>query len=113
MRDMDLDGIETAALFPSAALVLAAVTHRGVSCAFARIINDWIATYRELAAHQGEGRAWLAPKLALSRHSTFEEAQAAAEAIANVWQLGGVIEPGAAVEKRQAAQPVGVFIKDE
>lgn len=48
----------------------------------------WIATYRELSAQQGEERSWLAHKLALSRHSTFEEAQAAAEAIVGSWQLG-------------------------
>jgi XRE family transcriptional regulator, fatty acid utilization regulator len=48
----------------------------------------WIATYRELGAQQGEERAWLAPKLTLTRHSTFEEAQAAAHAIAESWQLG-------------------------
>src|SRR5436309_4593884 len=49
----------------------------------------WIATYRELGAQQGEERSWLAHKLALSRHSTFEEAQAAADAIVGSWQLGG------------------------
>lgn len=48
----------------------------------------WIATYRELGAQQGEERSWLAHKLALSRHSTFEEAQAAAEAIVGSWHLG-------------------------
>lgn len=48
----------------------------------------WIATYRELSAQQGDERTWLAHKLALSRHSTFEEAQAAAEAIVGSWQLG-------------------------
>lgn len=48
----------------------------------------WIATYRELAAQQGEVPGWLEQKLALSRQSTFEEAQAAAEAIADRWQLG-------------------------
>ena len=48
----------------------------------------WIATYRELGTQQGEERAWLVHKLALSRHSTFEEAQAAAGAIADGWQLG-------------------------
>jgi len=48
----------------------------------------WIASYRELSAQQGEERSWLAHKLALSRHSTFEEAQAAANAIVDDWQLG-------------------------
>jgi len=48
----------------------------------------WIATYRELGAQQGEAPEWLEHKLALSRQSTFEEAQAAAEAIADRWQLG-------------------------
>jgi predicted TIM-barrel fold metal-dependent hydrolase len=59
LRDMDLDGIETAALFPSAALVLAAVTDRGASCAFARIINDWVATYRDHDRHRLIGIATL------------------------------------------------------
>ncbi len=48
----------------------------------------WIATYRELSAQQGEERSWLAHKLTLSRHSTFEEAQTAAQAIGEGWQLG-------------------------
>jgi len=48
----------------------------------------WIATYRELSAQQGEERSWLAHKLALSRRSTFEEAEAAADALVDAWQLG-------------------------
>jgi Zn-dependent peptidase ImmA (M78 family) len=48
----------------------------------------WIATYRELSAQQGEEPSWLAHKLALSRRSTFEEAQAAADALVGAWQLG-------------------------
>jgi predicted TIM-barrel fold metal-dependent hydrolase len=59
LQDMDLDGIETAALFPSAALVLAAITHRGASRAFAQIINDWIATYRDHDPHRLIGIATL------------------------------------------------------
>ncbi|MCG6987978.1 MAG: XRE family transcriptional regulator [Gemmatimonadetes bacterium] len=48
----------------------------------------WIATYRELGVQQGEEPRWLEPKLALTAHSSFEEAQAAGEAIVSRWKLG-------------------------
>lgn len=48
----------------------------------------WIATYRELGAQQGEQPAWLGQKLSLTPQSTFEEAQAAAKAIGEGWDLG-------------------------
>lgn len=48
----------------------------------------WIATYRELSAQQGDLPDWLEQKLALTLRSTFEEAQAAAAAIAERWELG-------------------------
>ena len=48
----------------------------------------WIATYRELGAQQGDAPDWLEHKLALTARSTFEEAQAAAESVAERWKLG-------------------------
>lgn len=48
----------------------------------------WIATYRELGAAEGAEPEWLEKKLALSPRSTFEEAQAAAEAVVQQWGLG-------------------------
>lgn len=48
----------------------------------------WIATFRELSAQQGDHPDWLEQRLALTSRSTFEEAQAAAAAIAQRWELG-------------------------
>ncbi len=48
----------------------------------------WIATYRELGAQEGLEPAWLAPKLALTARSSFEEAHAAAAQVAQRWELG-------------------------
>ncbi len=48
----------------------------------------WIATYRELSVQQGDKPQWLEPKLALTPRSTFEEAQAAAQAMVEHWRLG-------------------------
>lgn len=55
---------------------------------FEDLAGRWIATYRELGTQQGEERQWLEHKLALTPRSTFEEAQAAGEAIVNRWELG-------------------------
>ena len=56
--------------------------------AFQESAGRWIATYRELGAQQGAEPAWLEHKLALTRQSTFEDAQAAAEALGARWALG-------------------------
>jgi Zn-dependent peptidase ImmA (M78 family)/transcriptional regulator with XRE-family HTH domain len=50
----------------------------------------WIATYRELGAQEGAVPDFLETKLALTRQSTFEAAQAAGESVAARWQLGDV-----------------------
>jgi transcriptional regulator with XRE-family HTH domain len=48
----------------------------------------WIATYRELGAEEGQEPRWLESKLALTPRSSFEDAQAAAEALVEEWDLG-------------------------
>ena len=48
----------------------------------------WIAMYRELGAQQGKMPQWLAVKLALTPRSTYEQAQSAAQALVDHWQLG-------------------------
>lgn len=48
----------------------------------------WIALYRELSAEQGHERRWLEFSLALTEKSSFEDAQAAGEYVADRWQLG-------------------------
>jgi XRE family transcriptional regulator, fatty acid utilization regulator len=48
----------------------------------------WIALYRELEAEEGGQPQWLEQKLALTERSSFEDAQAAAQAIVERWGLG-------------------------
>ncbi|MCZ0936095.1 MAG: XRE family transcriptional regulator [Gemmatimonadetes bacterium] len=48
----------------------------------------WIAMYRELSLEQGIKPRWLESKLALTAGSSFEDAQAAGESVADRWQLG-------------------------
>ena len=48
----------------------------------------WIALYRELSREAGDPPRWLGYKLNLRPHSSFEDAQAAGEAAADVWELG-------------------------
>ena len=48
----------------------------------------WIAMYRELSREQGQKPRWLEFKLALTARSSFEDAQAAGESVAERWQLG-------------------------
>ena len=48
----------------------------------------WIAMYRELSLEQGQKQRWLEFKLALTARSSFEDAQAAGESVAQRWQLG-------------------------
>jgi Zn-dependent peptidase ImmA (M78 family)/DNA-binding XRE family transcriptional regulator len=50
----------------------------------------WIATWRRLGELQGEKPSALQPTLALSERNSFEEAQAAAEALVEELQLGDV-----------------------
>jgi Zn-dependent peptidase ImmA (M78 family) len=56
--------------------------------AFEERAGRWIALYRELEAEQGEQPHWLEHKLALTPRSSFEDAQSAAEALAEGWSLG-------------------------
>lgn len=48
----------------------------------------WIAMYRELSLEQGFEPRWLESKLALTAGSSFEDAQASGESVADRWQLG-------------------------
>lgn len=48
----------------------------------------WIALYRELSLEQGSKQRWLESKLALTVRSSFEDAQAAGESVADRWKLG-------------------------
>ena len=48
----------------------------------------WIALYRELSREAGDPPRWLGYKLNLNPHSSFEDAQAAGEAAAELWELG-------------------------
>lgn len=48
----------------------------------------WIALYRALSAEQGHERRWLEFSLPLTEKSSFEDAQAAGEYVADRWQLG-------------------------
>ncbi len=50
--------------------------------------GGWIAVYRELSTEQGHQQRWLEFKLALTAKSSFEDAQAAGEWVADRWQLG-------------------------
>lgn len=55
---------------------------------FQRRAGRWIAVYRELSREQGRRPRWLGHKLNLSPRSSFEDAQAAGEAAADLWGLG-------------------------
>jgi Zn-dependent peptidase ImmA (M78 family)/DNA-binding XRE family transcriptional regulator len=50
----------------------------------------WIATYRELGMQAGAEPRLLGKKLELTRRSSFEEAEAAAEMLWRTWKLGDV-----------------------
>lgn len=52
--------------------------------------GKWIATFRRLGEIKGEPYSPLSHKLALTERSSFEEAQAAGEALVSDWQLGEV-----------------------
>ncbi len=56
--------------------------------AFEEQAGRWIAMYRELGAQQGMALQWLEHKLALTPQSTYEQAQAAAQAMVEHWKLG-------------------------
>ena len=55
---------------------------------FEQRAGRWIAMYRELSREQGHPPRWLGYKLNLSDHSSFEDAQAAGEAVVDLWELG-------------------------
>ncbi|MGH7558116.1 MAG: helix-turn-helix domain-containing protein [Gemmatimonadota bacterium] len=48
----------------------------------------WIATYRELGAEEGRSTSFLAPSLSLSRRSSYEDAQLAADQVSQKLGLG-------------------------
>lgn len=50
----------------------------------------WIATYRELGLQEGAEPRLLGQKLELTRRSSFEDAEAAAETLWRIWKLGDV-----------------------
>lgn len=52
--------------------------------------GKWIATFRRLGEIKGESYSPLLQQLSLSDHSSFEEAQAAGEALVTDWQLGAL-----------------------
>ncbi|MCY4573033.1 MAG: XRE family transcriptional regulator [Gemmatimonadetes bacterium] len=55
---------------------------------FERRAGRWIGMYRELSREQGHAPRWLGYKLNMSAHSSFEDAHAAGEAAADLWELG-------------------------
>jgi len=55
---------------------------------FEETAGCWIATYRELGKREGQEPRWLAPTLPLNRQASYEDAQAAAECIGQMWDLG-------------------------
>lgn len=60
----------------------------GVLDDFEERAGRWIAIYRELGAREGVTTPWLGFKLELSEHSSYEEAQEAAEFLVKQWSLG-------------------------
>lgn len=58
--------------------------------AFEEQARRWIATYRELGQQSGAEPRRLGQKLELSRWSSFEDAEASAEMLWNLWGLGEV-----------------------
>lgn len=50
----------------------------------------WLALWRQLGECRGESPSLLRPRLAINEHSTFEDAQAAGEAVGRELQLGNV-----------------------
>lgn len=67
----------------------------------------WIATYRQLGKDQGVVSSPLQARLALTERSTYEEAQAAAEALVVQWKLGDI--PASGLETTMQAN-LGVLI---
>ena len=55
---------------------------------FERRAGRWIAMYRELSREQEQKPRWLEPKLALARHSSFDDASEAGEAFSERMGLG-------------------------
>jgi len=58
--------------------------------AFEDLAGRWVATYRELRRQAGISPARFGQKLELTRDSSFEDAEASAEALRAVWNLGDV-----------------------
>jgi transcriptional regulator with XRE-family HTH domain/Zn-dependent peptidase ImmA (M78 family) len=70
--------------------------------AFEEQARRWIATYRELGMQTGNEPRLLGSKLELTKRSSFEEAEAAAEMLWRAWTLGDV--PADALEEAIEAQ---------
>jgi len=58
--------------------------------AFEERAGNWLALWRQLGERRGESPSLLRPRLAINARSTFEEAQAAGEAVARELQLGDI-----------------------
>ena len=58
--------------------------------AFEEQAGRWLALWRQLGESRGESPSLLRPRLAINEHSTFEDAQAAGEAVGHRLQLGDV-----------------------
>ena len=74
--------------------------------AFEEKAGRWIATWRRLGELQGAKPSALQPALALSERSSFEDARAVAESLAEEWKLGDV--PASALEA--AIRKLGTLI---
>ncbi|MEW6751550.1 MAG: XRE family transcriptional regulator [Candidatus Latescibacterota bacterium] len=74
----------------------------GVLEAFEDRAGRWAAAYRELGIQQGEGPRWVERKLAVTEHSSYEDTQAAADALREEWALGSPPAPSvqSAMERR-------------
>ena len=58
--------------------------------AFEERAGNWLALWRQLGESRGESASLLRPRLAINHSSTFEEAQAAGEAVGRELQLGDI-----------------------
>ena len=57
---------------------------------FEQKAGNWLALWRQLGESRGESASLLRPRLAINLNSTFEEAQAAGEAVGRELQLGDI-----------------------
>jgi Zn-dependent peptidase ImmA (M78 family)/DNA-binding XRE family transcriptional regulator len=74
--------------------------------AFEEHAGRWIATWRRLGELQGVKGSTLQPTLALSERSSYEQAQAEAEALVEEWRLGDV----SAARLEPAIRDLGILV---